>query len=298
MISVILLNYFSDKQTYAYYCHLCEMVKDDLSYVIVDNSADHQQWIKLLETFQVKANEEKIITDYARRICFVKNETNAGYAKGNNIGIRLAKEQFDCDFILVSNCDLKLMQSTTFTDWERMLQEDKKIAIIGPKIESPSGEKQSPCREMTFWERWCINLLVYPFNRFLYKREPEVIETKKAQEVFRLQGSFLFGSYEKLKSVGFFDEETFLYGEEIILAQRLRDAGMAMFYSPDISILHEHNQVIGNYYSDKKRDYMKLDSELYYYCTYQKMPHIIKPIAYCCLQFYCWKKRIVDIVKK
>ena len=297
MISVILLNYYSTEQVYQFVCHLKEYVKETLSFVIVDNSEDEQQWKQLLQAFDVQQMNQSEILDVNKQVLLVRNHNNAGYARGNNLGIRKAKEQFDCDYVLVSNCDLRLRAPISFLKWQRLLTEHKEIAVIGPKIESPVGEQQSPCREMSFWERWCLNLLAYPFNRYIYKREPEVMDVGRAQKVYRVQGSFLFCDYGKFAQVGMFDEYTFLYGEEMILAQRLLNHGMCMYYEPQIVILHEHNQVIGNYYSDKKRDFMKLKSELYFYRTYKKMPGIIKPIAYCCLQLYYWKKIVVEQIK-
>ena len=58
MISVILLNYYSTEQVYQFVCHLKEYVKETLSFVIVDNSDDEQQWKQLLHAFDLQQTNQ------------------------------------------------------------------------------------------------------------------------------------------------------------------------------------------------------------------------------------------------
>lgn len=303
MISVILLNYFSYKDVYKYVYHLNEFVENKLHFAIVDNSNDLNEWEKLKDIFEVKTSEEISFDESYKliiksNIILIRNDCNAGYARGNNLGIKIANKYFNDNYLLISNTDLILKNKISFNKWIDEFSQNKRVAVIGPEVLGLDNKKQSPSRKMSFNERWGINLLVYPFNKYLYKRPPEIMEIDCKAEVYRLQGSFLFVEYNRLKSVNFFDENTFLYAEELILAEKLAKENMCMEYDPAISIIHNHNQIIGSFYSDLKKDLLRLKSESYYYEYYLNYPHCIYLIGIIMIYLYYFKKRIVCMIKK
>lgn len=302
MVSVIILNYKSHNETFKYVVHLKEKIDEELSFVVVDNSDDVNEWNELVNVFineygfPIKKTETKVLIN--TDILLLKANGNLGYARGNNLGVAAAVETFNPKQVLISNTDIVISERISLKKWITTLNTQSDIAVIGPAIIGLDGEPQSPCRKLMFRERWFLNLLAYPFNRYIYKRPDEIIKAEGACKVYRLQGSFLFCDVDKLSRIEWFDEHTFLYGEELILAERLSTKEMSMYYDPSIKVLHNHNQIIGSYYSSISRDMMKLKSEAYYYTTYCHLPKIVYPVGKLCLYIYYGKKAVVDFIKK
>lgn len=301
MISVIILNYKSYKSTFEYVIHIKDKIDGELSFVVVDNSNDNKEWNDLVSCFcreyEVNfKNESRLLIN--QDILLLKAMENLGYASGNNLGIKVAIEEFNPDQVLVSNTDIVIKNKINFEDWINTFKTQSDVAVIGPAIKGLNGEDQSPCRKMMFRERWVINLLAYPLNKYIYRRPDEIVKITNASKVYRLQGSFLFCDVKKLSKIEWFDEHTFLYGEELILSEKLRLKGMCMYYDPSIEVLHNHNKIIGTFYSSLSRDKLKLKSEIYYYTTYCSLPKIGYLVGKVCLYIYYAKKTVVDLVKK
>ena len=70
------------------------------------------------------------------------------------------------------------------------------------------------------------------------------------------------------------DPNTFLYGEEIILSERMKSIGKYSYYYPDVSILHEHGATIRKNKSQKMVSEMTFESESYYYSKYMNVPQV------------------------
>lgn len=299
-ITVILLNYFSSEEVKKYYDHMLKRIENELHFVIVDNSSDFSEWMKLVELFGGEAcltdSRDKIHA--SDRCILLKAPSNLGYAKGNNYGIKVAMREFQDKYVLISNSDLVFEENMSFDNWITEFERNKNCAVIGPVIVGIDGNPQSPCRKMSFNERWGFNLFIYPFNKFLKKNYSEIIPIRQMAKVYRIQGSLMFCDVKKFESVGFFDEHTFLYGEELILAERLKKNGFSIMCDPSKTVLHLHNQVIGTFYNSMKRDLMKYKSEYYYYTAYLNYPKIIYPIGNIMIYFYYCKKWIIEKIKK
>lgn len=95
-ISFVILNYKTYEETAA--CAesiLTTQTWEDIQIVIVDNGSGNGSAERLRERF---AGEE--------RVHVIASEENLGFARGNNLGIRYAREQFNPDFIVAANSDI------------------------------------------------------------------------------------------------------------------------------------------------------------------------------------------------
>lgn len=95
-ISFVILNYKTYREAIA--CAesiLSTQSREELGIVIVDNGSGNGSAEKLKEYF---AKED--------RVHIVVSQENLGFAKGNNLGIRYAREKFDPDFIVAANSDI------------------------------------------------------------------------------------------------------------------------------------------------------------------------------------------------
>ena len=80
-----------------------------------------------------------------------------------------------------------------------------------------------------------------------------------------LPGSLLIGKAETWKRVNGFDEETFLYGEESLLAYKVLAIGKNNYLLNNVEYIHRHSTIINkNIKSYRKKMKMLCDANLIY----------------------------------
>lgn len=182
--------------------------------------------------------------------CDFLSVENRGYSFGNNTGIEYACNKYDFDYIVVSNPDITIEQ---FDD--AVLS--NKWGIVAPKIVAANGKMQNP---MAFVENEMSEKLVYKglkqdkkfllmFGVMLNKvtRTFGVIlmrcRRKKEQKIYVAHGSCVMLSKETVSTLGprLYDENMFLFGEEGVLAQKAKKAGIETYYVTDIFVHHKED---------------------------------------------------------
>ena len=303
MISVILVDYFSYEKTIKYIYHFIDKKDETLvNFIIVDNSANLDNAKKILKSINNEALcEPKFGEPYNGYIgkahCdLIINNKNGGYGPGANLGVRYAIKQYNSEFVIISNNDLRVLDSTlNLKIFLEIFNQELKVGLIGPSITGVDGNNQTPCKKVEFKDRWIIPYLIYPFNCLL-NGDPsdDLLHLEKQTSVYRIMGSFMMFRTSSLVECGFFDENTFLYAEESIIAEKLLMAGIKTIYCPRVHLLHEHNQIIGNYYNQKEKLKMRFQSESYYYQNYIGVNKVKIGIAKISLKVYFFKLKIVN----
>lgn len=164
---------------------------------------------------------------------------NLGYGSAHNIGIRQTIEQ-KIPYHLVVNPDVGF-ESDILAGIEVYMDNNTKIGQLMPKVYYPDGEIQYLCK-----------LLPTPFDlifrRFLpqkwTRKRTEKFEMRasgynKIMDVPYLSGCFMFLRTEVLKKTGLFDEQFFMYPEDIDLTRRIHRKYRTVF-NPEFSIIHYH----------------------------------------------------------
>jgi len=182
----------------------------------------------IIENSNNKSFKDKIENDFSNVECIL-SEQNLGYAKGNNLGLSKVKTLY----ALIINPDAILHENTI----EKFLYRANKIkdfAIIAPAIQD---EK---------------------------KLSNNVIEFT---EVNFVKGFAMFLNISQFKDIGFFDENFFIYLEEIDLCKRLRINNKKVYVDPDILIEHQggssHDEIY-NFEMELSRNWHWMWSTFYY----------------------------------
>jgi N-acetylglucosaminyl-diphospho-decaprenol L-rhamnosyltransferase len=84
-----------------------------------------------------------------------------------------------------------------------------------------------------------------PGNRFSRRYHMEGWDRSTEREVDWVSGACMLLPRKVFDEVGMLDEAFLLYGEELDLATRLRDAGWTVLYTPEVEILHALGVSIG-----------------------------------------------------
>jgi len=168
---------------------------------------------------------------YSNVNCFLAGQ-NLGYAKGNNFGLSKVKS----DYALILNPDAFLIKGTL----ERLLviaNNFKDFSIIGPARQNEYVKLD------------------------LHKNEEDTFE------VNRLKGFAMFLNIKQFKEIGFFDENFFIYLEEIDLCKRLQKKNKKIYLDKKVIINHlggsSHNEKI-NFEMELSRNWHWMWSTFYY----------------------------------
>jgi len=278
MLSIIITNYKNEKKTISF-------VQDELSkislphlIVIVNNEATTESDEILVKELQAVLITEISKTPKSALIFVISQSENLGFAKGNNLGAEFVTKYFDITHFLFTNNDIQFISKKVV---ESLINKlgclDDDIALIGPRVLGLDGKNQSPEPYVSFWNQYIWMYWLTPF-----------ISKKKKNKIFKLDYSEnaiegchykIMGSFFIIKAIDFLnckmmDPNTFLYGEEMILSERLKEIGKKVYYFPEVTILHEHSQTISIYIDRKKRYLLQFESLCYYYSTYKKVSQI------------------------
>ena len=172
--------------------------------------------------------KKRIENNYENTECFIMTE-NFGYGKANNFGILKSTT----DFIFIINPDTKV----TNENFKQIISilKDKDFAIAAPQI----VEKDK-----------------------VYRQNKDNIEVKKVDHV---PGMAMILNKKKFKG-NYFDENIFLYLEEIDLCKRILDQGENIL-EINVEVNHLGNQSHGCYdlEMEKSRNWHWMWSNFYYY---------------------------------
>lgn len=210
---------------------------------------------------------EMIEKEYPEAI-LIKNRQNVGYGRANNQGIMKAKGKY----VLILNPDAILL-SGTVEKMYRFLEENPKVGACGPSILDSNYQPSHPViYDPTIWE-------LFGKDTFLRKFFPKLCsplypQPKKRKKVERLSGCCFLSRKEALQAVGLFDERIFLFYDEADLFFRLRCRGWAVYYLPELSIVHLHGKSVSLFSPFQKELFIRKSSLIYFRNRYGLIPSI------------------------
>ncbi|MEM9468356.1 MAG: glycosyltransferase family 2 protein, partial [Actinomycetota bacterium] len=187
------------------------------------------------------ASTDDTMTELPRRfpdVRFIDAGDNVGFARGCNLGAR----HTDADLILFLNPDTRMHAGTVealVAAWQRRPEAGQ---IGGRTIDDSGTLDPSSCwGAPSLWSTICFATglsVVFPRHpRF----DPESLgdwDRDTERDVGVVTGCLLLMPRAVFDAVGGFDESYFLYGEDIDLSMRVRDAGHSTFITPEAVITH------------------------------------------------------------
>ena len=235
--------------------------------IIVDNHSPDDSYAILENEYKDDIN-----------IRLVSTSCNLGFAKGNNVGIEIARNEFNPEFIAVMNNDICILQKNPDNIIKNIYM-NTPFAVMGPMVltndgrydSNPKGNhilsKDETYRAIKRAKR------ILTFNRFSLGSAYLKLETLKnnlrksnkshgykkhtqLQHGHILHGCFLVFSREYFKYFKGFDDRTFLYMEEEILYKHVCDKNLEMIYSPELIVFHKEDASTNSLYKKSKE---KLD---------------------------------------
>jgi GT2 family glycosyltransferase len=224
-LSVIILNY-----NVRYFLEQCvasvqeALVNIDSEIIVVDNNS-------------VDDSCEMIKTRFPN-VKLIKNNSNLGFPKGNNIAVARAKG----DYICILNPDTVVAEDT----FEKILafaEKQENLGIVGCKLIDGSGnflpesKRGIPTPFVALTKIFGLYKL-FPnwelFNRY-YAQHLSNTETGK---VDILVGAFMIMKRDLYNEIGGFDENCFMYSDDIDFSFMALKRGKSNYYFHETSVIH------------------------------------------------------------
>ena len=189
-------------------------------------------------------------------LTIMKIDKNSGFAIGNNIGLKyLAEKNFDYAYLL--NQDTVVAPDFLEKAMEKM---DDKIGSVQSLIFLRNKEKINTLGDAIHFLGFGY---CYGYGWTKEKTEKYLSEWKVRDPELNIaygSGAGLLLNLEALKRVGFFDEEYFMYHEDLDLGWRLRLAGYKNILAPESIIWHkyEFGKSIKKYYWMERNRYVTM----------------------------------------
>jgi len=175
----------------------------------------------------------------------IRNKENLGFAKANNIGIRVCTGRYIClinsDVIVLEGCIDNLME---------FMDKNQLVGMAGPRILNPDHTLQFSCFHFpgirnNLSQALGLNKL-FPKSSFFSEQTMKYWPHDCERRVDVLNGCFLMIRRKAMDKVGLLDENFFFYGEDIDWCKRFNDAGWDVKFYPGAEAIHFGGASSGN----------------------------------------------------
>jgi GT2 family glycosyltransferase len=226
----------------------------EIATVIVDNSSGREHVSRIQNAIATVPNAE-----------LLESPTNRGYFGAARLafGHYMASRGTLPDWIIVCNHDVVIADQAFL---EKLFVCDPAAAgVLAPRITIMSqAVEQNPFMEKRpgWWRRFSMRLYsaAYPLavtwdwlsrwkRAFLSCVPPWVSQPKRhdgRRSIYAAHGAFMIFSRCFFEAGGTLDDQLFLFGEEIAVAETCRTLGLHVIYDPALRVLHDEHQSMGS----------------------------------------------------
>ncbi len=223
-LSVIILNY-----NVRYFLEQCVLSVQkalegiDGEIIVIDNASSDDS----CEMMKAKFPHIKLI----------ENQDNLGFPKGNNIGVAQAKGEYIC----ILNPDTVVAEDTFFKILNSQLPtRNSQLGIIGCKLIDGAGNflPESKRGVPTPWVAFTKIFGLYKISNYFGKYYAQHLSENESGKVDILVGAFMVMKRKLYLEVGGFDENCFMYSDDIDLSYLVLKAGKSNYYFHETSVIH------------------------------------------------------------
>ena len=224
-LSVIILNY-----NVRYFLEQCVLSVQnsiqniDAEIIVVDNNSSDDSCEMMKQRFP--------------NIKLIENAANSGFPKGNNIGVREAKGKYIC----ILNPDTVVAEDT-FEKITDFLNRTENVGIVGCKLIDgagnflPESKRGVPTPFVAFTKimgmyKW------FPKSKLFGKYYAQHLNENETGKVAILVGAFMMMKRELYLEVGGFDENCFMYSDDIDLSYMVLKKGKSNYYFHETTVIH------------------------------------------------------------
>ncbi|MCU1527343.1 MAG: N-acetylglucosaminyl-diphospho-decaprenol L-rhamnosyltransferase [Frondihabitans sp.] len=185
-------------------------------------------------------------------VTLVRSPGNVGYGSAANIGVATFGD--DIDWVLVCNPDTQVTEGAVDT-LLAAADENPRAGVLGPKILEPDGTIYPSARALPSIRNGIGHAVlsgIWPTNPWTRRyQQRDVSASDTTTRVGWLSGAFLLIRRTAFEDVGGFDDDFFMYFEDVDLGRRMAAAGWDNLFVPQATVVH-----IGGASTEKVADVM------------------------------------------
>lgn len=224
-IVIIVLNWNGKFNSEECFNSLNKLEYDNYKVIVVDNGSEDGSTEYLKQKFP--------------GVRFICNSKNYGFAEGNNIGIRIALEEY-AEYILLLNNDT-VVDSKLLTELLKTAKSREDIAIVSPKI-------------YHFYKKNKLESAGFILNIIQSKTTPvgygkiDLGQYNSDREISFSSGCAMFINCKYVRA-DIFDPYYFAYCEDMEFCYKIIKAGHKIYYSHKAKVWHKVSASTGGYKS-------------------------------------------------
>lgn len=224
VVSIITLNYKKPKLTLSCMNSLYGQFKkeflDDLMELIIVDNASGDDSVNLLK--------EEINRKVYKNVKILENSVNKGFGGGCNTGSAIAKGEY----LLFLNNDTEVKDRGIF-EMSKYLDSHKEIAVLGGQLRNKDGSVQASVG--SFYTLLKATMLLLGMQKYgLLDKSP-----KEITRVDWVKGGLFMIRKEIFETLSGFDENIFMYTEDMELCYRAKQMGFNTYFYPKVLVLHK-----------------------------------------------------------
>jgi GT2 family glycosyltransferase len=226
-LSIIILNY-----NVKHFLELCVLSVQkaiqniDAEIIVVDNDS--------------KDGSCELIKQRFPTVKLIENKENFGFPKGNNIGVDQAKGEYICilnpDTVVAEDTFTKILNS-------QFTIANSQLGIIGCKLIDGSGKflpeskRGVPTPWVAFTKIFGLYKL-FPKSKWFNQYYAQHLSKNQTGKVDVLVGAFMVMKRNLYLEIGGFDENCFMYSDDIDLSYMVLKSGRSNYFFSETSVIH------------------------------------------------------------
>ncbi len=191
---------------------------------IFDQAGKFEVWV--VDNASSDGSVEMVEREFPQ-VKLIKNKENTGFAKANNLALKMANGQF----VFLLNSDT-ILKEQTLNKIINFLRNKSEAGAIGVKLLNADGKTQPSAGK--FYSIFNALIMLVGGERFGLLRSSPL----RISEVDWVSGAALIVRKDILDKVGLLDENFFMYMEEVEWCFRIKKAGFKIFFYPDAEVIH------------------------------------------------------------
>jgi GT2 family glycosyltransferase len=193
----------------------------------------------------------------------IESGVNLGFGRANNLGFRATAGE--C--VLFLNPDT-VCNTPALTHCVQRTLAEPELGLISPRLELADGSMDLACRRSipTLWDGFCRAAglaAAFPRTALFSGYNLTHLPVAGSYEVGAINGAFMLGRRAVFDQIGQFDEQFFMYGDDLDLCIRVARAGYRVVYDGRVGITHLKGQSVAKEYQAMSQAIFDANRDVY-----------------------------------
>lgn len=184
-----------------------------------------------------KDGSDRMVRERFPGVKLIESKTNLGFGAANNLAIR----QSEGRYFLLLNPDTEVRPNALET-LVNFMDKHPEAGASGPCLLNPNNSLQPSCSPVPTLRSELLRMFHLPGIRPDGYYAMGGWDRTRAKEVDVMLGACMLLRQEAVDKAGAFDEDFFMYSEEVDLCSRIRKAGWQLFWVPQAEVVHHGGQ--------------------------------------------------------